>query len=82
MSNTFITGLYGCSCHPFSSWSECDKAHKQKLPITTKVTNRHTLRTGNVCEIHDGHFVSVKYGKNKSDQVLEHVAQLIKHETK
>jgi len=81
MSDTknFITGLYGCSCHPFTTWGECDAFHKQKLTTGQKVKQRHTGKEGEVFKIseHKG-FVTVKYGDLKSDLHQEHVANLIK----
>jgi hypothetical protein len=73
-----ITGLYGCSCHPFTSWEKCVKAHKQKFKIDDPVTDRCTGRSGVIFKVHDSGFVTVKYGKNERDKELEHVARLIK----
>lgn len=79
----YITGLNGCSCHPFNNWEECEKAHKQSFNEGDPVRQRHT---GMECVIHatspDGHndFVIVKYGDLESDKVQEHVAMLIKLE--
>ncbi len=73
-----ITGLYGCSCHPFNSWKECDKEHSKQLRIGDKVTNRHSNKVGVIHEIlKDNGFVTVKYGEYQRDIELEHVAQLI-----
>jgi len=77
-----ITGLNGCSCHPFESWEECKKYHTQQLSIDTEVKNRCTGKIGKVIEVHTGSdkgFVIVKYGKYRSDEHLEHVASLITH---
>jgi len=78
-NKNYITGYYGCNCHPFSSWKECRKFHNQKLKIGEKVKNRHTGKIGNVCAIHKTDpkgFVIVKYGKHPCDQHLNHVAEL------
>jgi hypothetical protein len=77
-SLNYITGYYGCSCHPFSSWEECDFYHKQKLNVGDKVLNRHTSESGEVDEIHSKGFVNVKYGERPCDIHQEHVAKLIK----
>lgn len=77
MGKKIITGYNGCSCHPFSSWDECNKAHKQKLEIGTPVRNRHTGKKGYVHEIGDDYFYIVKYGILPRDNHLEHSAQLI-----
>lgn len=71
-----ITGLYGCSCHPFSSWEECDQYHNQILRPSTPVRQRHTGKTGTVDRILERGFVIVKYGPYQSDLVQEHVANL------
>lgn len=78
----FITGLYGCSCHPFNSWAECNKYHKQKLNVGDKVHNRCLNTYGEVFEKTDSKgFCLVKYGPNQCDIHLEHVASLDKIET-
>ena len=74
-----ITGLYGCSCHPFSSWTECYKAHDQRFKIDDKVKHRCTGKIGFVVKIHNQGFVTVAYGNLPKDNILEHVANLIKH---
>jgi hypothetical protein len=30
---TKITGLYGCSCHPFDNWEDCKRAENQKFKV-------------------------------------------------
>lgn len=78
----FITGYYGCSCHPFNSWTECDKYHKQKLDVGAKVHNRCTNTDGEVFEKTDSKgFCVVKYGPDPCDLHLEHVANLEKTES-
>ncbi len=76
-----IKGYYGCYCHPFESWEECEKFHKQKISNGTKVKNRHSGKIGIVIrqETQRG-FVIVKYGPNPCDEHLEHVSELIKHQ--
>lgn len=75
-----ITGLYGCSCHPFSSWSECDKAHNQKFKIGDPVENTCLGTHGTINEIkREKGFVIVKYGNRPCDLHLEHVANLKKY---
>lgn len=74
-----ITGLYGCSCHPFPSWDECKKAHSQKLGIGDKTRHRCNGREGEVFSIENMKgFVVVKYGPVESDKQLHHVAMLTK----
>jgi hypothetical protein len=74
-----ITGLYGCSCHPFNSWEECDKYHKQKFEVGDPVTQRHTGRSGSIHQLHETKgFVIVKYGPLPKNLELEHVAMLQK----
>ena len=75
----FITGLHGCSCHPFKTWEDCKSAHNQKLPVGQKVLHRCKNRVGRVHKIHDQKgFVTVQYGPKPVDLVLEHVANLVK----
>ena len=77
----FITGYYGCPCHPFCSWAECDKYHKQKLNAGDKVYNRHTNIEGEVIQNSDSKgFCIVKYGPFRCNEHLEHVAVLVKIE--
>lgn len=74
-----ITGLYGCSCHPFSSWTECYKAHDQRFKIDDKVKHRCTGKIGFVTKIQNCGFVTVTYGNLPKDRILEHSANLIIH---
>ncbi len=77
----YITGYYGCSCHPFNSWAECDKYHKQKFNVGDKVHNRHSNTDGEVIEkTNSKGFCIVKYGPFRRDEHLEHVASLEKIE--
>lgn len=74
----FITGLNGCKCHPFASWKESDKAHKQKFEVGDQVINRCNKKVGFINSIgdHVGNYYTVKYGKNPSDIELKHAAEL------
>lgn len=74
----FITGLHGCSCHPFSSWEECKRFHNQTFNIGDTVKNRHNNKEGQVLQKNDVKgYLTVAYGKKPSDNHLEHVASLI-----
>ncbi|WP_394992636.1 hypothetical protein [Emticicia sp.] len=76
-SKHYITGLYGCSCHPFPSWMECDKYHKQRFKVGQSVTHRCLGRVGIVIEIMaTKNWVSVRYGDLPRDLETEHVAML------
>ena len=72
-----ITGLYGCSCHSYSSWAECYKFHQQTLKIDDKVKHRCNGKIGFVIKTHNIGFVTVKYGNLACEEVLEHRANLI-----
>lgn len=37
-----ITGLYGCSCHPFDSWEDLKNYNDQKIEIGAKYRIRHS----------------------------------------
>jgi hypothetical protein len=80
MSKPFITGLYGCNCHPFESWAECDKAHRQKLSVGDIVSDRCTGKFGPVDEVLEEHFYIVKLGTDgvERDYELCHAAELVK----
>ena len=79
MNKQVIIGLYGCYCHSFNTWEECNIAHNQILTIGQPILNRHTGLTGEVATIcKKKGFVIVKYGENPCDMHLEHVASLIK----
>jgi hypothetical protein len=74
-----ITGYHGCSCHPYSSWAECNKLHGQKMQIGEKVQQRHTGELGVVHELYENKiWCIVKYGDLPRDHHLENVASLIK----
>ena len=42
MKNTLVTGLYGCTCHPFQNWEEHDSFHKQKIDLECQYMIRHS----------------------------------------
>lgn len=72
--NNYITGYYGCSCHPFESWEECAREHKKKLNIGDRVKSRHTGKEGYITEIIDreqNFYMASVIG-------FEHAASLIK----
>ena len=73
------TGLYGCYCHPFNSWVECVRAHKQIFTIGQKVKNRHSDKEGFIIRtVEDSkYFWIVKYGSFPKDEHLQHSANLI-----
>lgn len=72
------TGYFGCSCHPFPNWKECDRAHKQVFKIDDTVRNRCKGTIGIVWAVDQENkgFVIVKYGDLPRDRHLEHVAQI------
>ncbi|ULT44104.1 hypothetical protein KRR40_12505 [Niabella defluvii] len=73
----YITGYYGCTCHPFKSWTELDKAFRKKFRIGDKVRNRCSGLEGEVYKIlPDRGFYVVKYGPLPRDQHLEHAQEL------
>jgi hypothetical protein len=72
-----ITGLYSCSCHPFSSWKESDLHHKRKFKIGDPVRHRCKGIRGTVYKIWEERgFYTVKYGDYPRDQHLEHAGNL------
>jgi len=73
-----IKGLYGCYCHPFSSWKECYKFQSQKIKVGTTVKHRCTGIVGLVTELGPHGFVTVKNGDLPRDIRSEHVQNLIK----
>lgn len=73
-----ITGHYGCNCHPFKSWEECEAAHSQHLEIGEEVMQRCTAAQGTVFQhLPERGFVLVSYGDLPKDIQLEHVANLV-----
>lgn len=74
-----IKGLYGCDCHPFASWKDCEAAYKQKLSVGDSVRHRHKEKEGIIDTVlPEKGFVIVKYGELQSDRILAHVQNLIK----
>lgn len=76
-----IKGLHGCSCHPFSSWKECDLYHKRKYEVAQLVQERcpgyrKRVRTGVVLRVVGGGYYHVKMGEIVSDIILFHAAEL------
>lgn len=78
LKRPFITGYYGCKCHPFNSWGECYKFQIQKLKIGQRVKHRCTGKLGVVDKLGEKGFVIIKFGDLQRDLKLEHVANLIK----
>lgn len=76
-----ITGYHGCSCHPFESWEECEKAHKRKFKPGQRVKVRHTGEMGSVIEKADDDpywwKILVDPGTKQSDIRVAHSANLI-----
>jgi|ERR1700753_1118891 len=71
----YVTGLYGCSCHPFKDWAEHDRYKKQKFKIGQMVKHRCTMRIGKVNVATDKKgWTGVKYSKyasgNENDQAM------------
>lgn len=77
-----IIGLYGCGCHTFKSWEECNFYHNQKFEVGDPVKercDRSGSRTGTVTQKHKtSGFYEVKFGKYPRDLNLCHAAELIK----
>lgn len=73
----FITGYYGCSCHPFKDWDECELFHKRKFTSNEWVKHRCTGKRGVIARKTDKQgFCLVKYGPVPSDIHQQHSAQL------
>lgn len=74
-----ITGLYGCSCHPFASWEDLDKYMKQHLTGVQLVQIRHTGQKAYVMGIEEGKYYRVNclpcHAPNNI--TVEHVSNLI-----
>lgn len=56
----FITGYYGCKCHPFLTWEECEKAHRQRFKVGDVVKNRCNGRIGSVTEVKGQYWYGVE----------------------
>ncbi|GHB44571.1 hypothetical protein [Mongoliitalea lutea] len=80
MGKPLITGLFGCSCHGFDSWEECEQAHKQRFKIGDPVEHRCTGKQGYVHNLSEGGFCIVKMGVTPSENIQYHAANLIKKE--
>lgn len=77
----FITGYYGCSCHPFDNWEDLKKAEKQKFNIGDRVSNRCVSKgMGIVVEKLEKSWYRVQYGYEKSGLNTEHVTQLTSYQ--
>lgn len=53
MKPPLVTGLYGCTCHPFKDWDEHDSFNKQKIIIGAKYQHRCTGKIGIVKGLHE-----------------------------
>lgn len=72
-----VTGFFGCSCHPFSSWKECEVHHRRKFLAGDNVRKRCNGLRGTVYEATDKQgFCIVKYGDRPCDRHQEHSANL------
>lgn len=75
----YITGLYGCSCHPFESWKDCEYYHNQKLKTGTPVITRHTEKRGVVARYTGTKgFYLVRFGPENGQVEQYHAANLIR----
>lgn len=76
----FITGLNGCSCHPFRNWIESKLYHNQKLKVTDRVRVRCTGKEGNIKEVCKGpgnyYIVAIDPQKYPGNNTLHHAADL------
>ncbi len=73
----YITGYYGCSCHPFATWAHCERYHKQRFQLGDLVRTRCTGKRGTVIEATDKTgFCIVKFGNQRCEEVLKHSAEL------
>lgn len=77
-----IIGYYGCGCHPYKTWEECEFYHNQKLEVKDKVKERCDMngsKTGTITKVHEikGYY-EVRFGKYPCDLRLRHAAELIK----
>ena len=71
------TGYYGCNCHPFDSWAECDAAHKQVFAIGDAVITRCKRKPGIVFEpTNEKGFCLVRFGPYESDMDQQNSANL------
>ena len=79
-----ITGLYGCSCHPFQSWEDLDMYMKQHLVVGQLVQIRHTGQKAYVMEVSKDRYCRVNClpCKMPSNITIEHVSNLIPVHTK
>jgi len=81
MEEYIIKGLWGCCCHPFASWDECDKMQKQKFTPGEKIKNRCTGKLGEIISKDidtTNNFWIVKYGKKPKDIHVHHASMLLK----
>lgn len=75
MQSEIITGLFGCNCHPFKSWEECDREHQKQLTAGQKVRHRCNGWEGRVHQKSDSKgFVLIRFPDNIHQQ---HVADLV-----
>jgi hypothetical protein len=76
----FVTGLYGCPCHPLNSWDELKGLLKRKLDAGDLVRNRHTGKEGKIIRKIQSHIEGGFY--LVSETGLEHGTNLILVEKK
>lgn len=75
----FITGYYGCSCHPYESWADLKHHEQKKVKQGQKVMCRCTKREGVVYSVKDkgiNGWCIVKYGPLPKNHELEHTSTL------
>jgi hypothetical protein len=73
-----ITGLHGCSCHPFQSWEDLDMYMKQRLTGGQLVQIRHTGEKGYVVGNEGQYYRIDRIPCNvPRDITIEHVSNLI-----
>lgn len=72
----FITGLWGCKCHPFSSWKMCETFHRRRFKNLDPVLNRCSGKKGIITNTNNvRNEYNVKYEDGSTDGML-HAAML------
>jgi len=75
-----VIGLHGCYCHPFESWEDHNKFHRQKITVGMIVKNRCTQEFSEVISLKDIHgYVTVNVFPQDCKRciTIEHYSNLI-----
>ena len=78
MTEIFIKGLHGCSCHSFASWAELNKMERQRFAVGENVKHRCSGEIGTIKKVDEPKYWVIVVFPSGNKSGLMHVSNLIK----